>query len=71
VRAGVRRDRAWLRARGADGRELDRGTLESLVYHGSRSAAAILGTRADRLPPGVRRALSKDGRGGFEPIARG
>lgn len=68
VRAGVRRDRAWLRERGAGGRELERGTLESLVYHGSRSAAAILGTRADRLPSGVRRALSKDGRGGFEPI---
>jgi len=70
MRAGVRRDRAWLRARGADGWELDRATLESLVYHGSRSAAAILGTRADRIPEGVRRVLSKDARGGFEPVAR-
>jgi rhamnosyltransferase len=70
VRAGVRRDRAWLRSRGAGGWELDRATLESLVYHGSRTAAAILGTRADRIPPGVRRVLSKDGRGGFEPIER-
>ncbi|HEX8646167.1 MAG TPA: glycosyltransferase family 2 protein [Thermoleophilaceae bacterium] len=70
VRAGVRRDRAWLRGRGAAGWELDRGTLESLAYHGSRTAAAILGTRADRIPPGLRRVLSKDGRGGFEPIAR-
>ena len=71
VRAGVRRDRAWLRAHGRDGWELDRGTLESLVYHGSRTAAAILGTRADRIPPGVRRVLSKDRRGGFEPVRRG
>lgn len=70
VRAGVRRDRTWLRTHGADGWELDRGTLESLVYHGSRTAAAILGTRADRLPPALRRALSKDRRGAFEPIAR-
>lgn len=70
VRAGVRRDREWLRARGAEGWELDRATLESLVYHGSRSAAAILGTRADRIPEGVRRVLSKDARGGFEPVAR-
>jgi rhamnosyltransferase len=68
VRGGVRRDRAYLRARSAGGWELDRGTLESLVYHGSRSAAAILGTRADRIPEGLRRVLSKDGRGAFEPI---
>lgn len=70
VRAGVRRDRAYLRARGAGARELDRGTLESLVYHGSRSAAAILGTRADRLPRSLRRVLSKDGRDAFEPVVR-
>ena len=70
VRAGVRGDRAWLRARGAEGWELDRATLESLVFHGSRTAAAILGTRADRIPEGVRRVLSKDGRGGFEPVGR-
>lgn len=68
VRGGVRRDRAYLRAHGAGGWELDRGTLESLLFHGSRSAAAILGTRADRIPAGVRRVLSKDGRGSFEPI---
>ena len=68
VRRGVRRDRAWLRRRGADGWELDRGTLESLLYHGTRTAAAILGTRADRLPPAVRRALSRERRARFDPL---
>ena len=68
VRRGVRRDRAWLRARGVDGWALDRATLGSLVYHGSRTVAAILGTRADRLPPAARRALSREGRDGFDPV---
>jgi rhamnosyltransferase len=69
VRRGVRRDRAYLRAQGRDGWELDRGTLESLLYHGLRATAAILGTRADRLPPPVRRALSREGRARFDPVA--
>ena len=70
VRAGVRRDRAWLRARGRSGWELDRGTLESLAYHSMRVAGGILGSRADRIPPRVRRALSREGRGQFEPVER-
>jgi glycosyltransferase involved in cell wall biosynthesis len=69
VRAGVRRDRGYLRAQGRSGWELDRGTLESLRYHGLRTAAAVLGTRADRLPPRVRAALSREGRDGFDPVA--
>jgi glycosyltransferase involved in cell wall biosynthesis len=68
VRAGVRRDRAFLRAAGADGWELDRGTLESLLYHGVRAAGLALGTRADRLPAALRRALSREGRPGFDPV---
>jgi rhamnosyltransferase len=68
VRAGVRRDRGFLRAQGRRGWELDRGTLESLVYHGTRAGAAILGTRADRLPPWLRRALSRERRDQFEPV---
>ena len=69
VRRGVRADRAWLRARGRDGWELDRATLESLVYHSMRVGGGILGTRADRLPPRVRRALSREGRDQFEPVS--
>ncbi|HEX8743760.1 MAG TPA: glycosyltransferase family 2 protein [Thermoleophilaceae bacterium] len=68
VRAGVRRDRAYLRSRGASGWELDRGTLESLLYHSTRTAAATLGTRAERLPARVRRALSRERRARFDPV---
>jgi glycosyltransferase involved in cell wall biosynthesis len=68
LRRQVARDRAFLRSEGAAGAALDRGTLESLRFHGLRAAAAALGTRADRLPPAVRAALSRDGRGGFEAV---
>ncbi len=68
VRAGVRRDRAFLRAAGAEGWALDRGTLESLLYHGVRVAGMALGTRADRLPGPLRRALSREDRAGFDPV---
>ena len=66
LRREVARDRAWLRSSGSGG--VDRGTLESLRFHGLRATAAALGTRADRLPPPVRRALSRDGREGFDPV---
>lgn len=68
VRAGVRKDRAYLRAQGRSGWDLDRGTLESLLYHGMRATASIVGTRADRLPPWVRRALSRERRERFDPV---
>jgi rhamnosyltransferase len=64
IRRNVARDRAFAAARG-DGDV----TLESLAYHAVRAAAAALGTRADRLPPRVRRRLSREGRSGFEPVA--
>ena len=69
LRRQVARDRAFLRAEGAGGAALDRGTLESLRFHAIRAAASGLGTRADRLPPWVRRSLSRDGRGSFDPVA--
>jgi rhamnosyltransferase len=67
VRRQVARDRAFLRAEGVDAPELDRATLESLRFYAIRAAASALGTRADRLPARVRAALSRDGRGSFEP----
>jgi rhamnosyltransferase len=70
IRSGVRGDRAYLRAQGREGWELDRGTLESLLYHSIRATAGILGSRADRLPPALRRALSREGREAFEPVKR-
>ncbi len=33
-----------------------------------RLTGAVLGSRADRLPPGLRRRLSLEGRGGFVPL---
>lgn len=68
MRRQVARDRAFLRAEGAAGTALDRGTLESLRFYAIRAAASALGTRSDRLPPAVRRALSRDGRGSFDPV---
>jgi glycosyltransferase involved in cell wall biosynthesis len=68
VRAGVRRDRAYLRAAGATRAELDRGALDSLLFHSLRATAAALGTRADRLPAPVRRVLSQERRAGFDPV---
>ena len=68
LRREVARDRAFLRASGADDGELDRGTLQSLGFHAIRAAASALGTRADRLPPRLRAALSRAGRAGFEPV---
>lgn len=38
-------------------------------HHVLRQAGALLGSRADRLPPRVRRGLSLERRAGFEPLA--
>jgi glycosyltransferase involved in cell wall biosynthesis len=69
VRSSVRDDRAYMRrvdgAATPEGREL----LRSLGYHASRAAGAALGSRADRLPPALRRVCSLERRSGYE--ARG
>jgi glycosyltransferase involved in cell wall biosynthesis len=63
IRVNVRRDRAWARARG--GGEV---AAESAAFHTVRALGAALGTRADRIPPPLRRALSLEGRSTFEPV---
>ncbi|HEX8064973.1 MAG TPA: glycosyltransferase family 2 protein [Thermoleophilaceae bacterium] len=68
IRTQVRRDRAFMRSEGRAGAALDRGTLESLRFHASRAAGAALGSRADRIPDPLRRALSREGRAGFAPV---
>jgi glycosyltransferase involved in cell wall biosynthesis len=68
IRVQVRRDRSFMRAEGLSGWELDRATLDSLRYHCSRAAGAILGSRADRIPAPARRFLSREGRSGFDPV---
>ena len=37
-------------------------------HHVARLAGAMLGSHADRLPPGLRRVLSLEGRATFEPL---
>lgn len=48
-----------------------RAMLALLVHHASRTAGAILGSRADHLPPSARRFLSLERRGGYEPLVHG
>jgi rhamnosyltransferase len=69
---GLRGELGWAR------RELDRAgaspserraTLAAVTrHHVVRLAGALLGSRADRLPPGARRRLSLEGRSSFEPL---
>ncbi|MFN8133549.1 MAG: glycosyltransferase [Solirubrobacteraceae bacterium] len=62
VRGEVRRDRAWLRERGAPRGTVARWTGRSAVHHSGRQVFSALGSRADRLPAAVQRALSLEGR---------
>ena len=68
IRRRVTGDRAFMRREGLAGRALNRGTLHSLAYHCLRVAGAALGSRADRIPPGLRMRLSREGRASFDPV---
>jgi glycosyltransferase involved in cell wall biosynthesis len=67
VRGLVGADRRWLRARGVEGADLIRPLGVSARHHAGRMAGSIIGTRADRLPAGLRRLLSLEGRETFTP----
>ena len=67
VRGLARGDERWLRSRGLAGRRLVRPLATSYRHHAIRQAGAILGTRADRVPRPLRRALSLEGRDSFTP----
>ena len=62
-----RADARLMRAEGVRGTRLLCGCAEASAHHAARFAAALLGTRADRLPPTVRRRLSLEGRASFVP----
>ncbi len=64
VQRRVRDDLALARREGASRVAL---APRSLAHHGARTLGEVLGSRADRLPEPVRRALSLEGRGGFDP----
>jgi glycosyltransferase involved in cell wall biosynthesis len=68
MRRQVAADRTWARAAGADGPDLDLATLRSLRHFAIRAMGSQLGSRADRLPPTVRRILSLERRATFEPV---
>jgi glycosyltransferase involved in cell wall biosynthesis len=65
IRGLVRADQRWLSAQGVRGPALARPLAVSARHHTIRMAGAILGSRADRLPAGVRRRLSLEGRETF------
>jgi O-antigen biosynthesis protein len=67
VRGLVGADRRWLRAQGLTGMELVGPLLVSGRHHVGRMAGSIIGTRANRLPTALRRALSLEGRASFTP----
>jgi len=68
VRGMVGMDKRWLRARGVSGPRLARALAVSARHHGLRQVAAILGSRAGRLPRRLRKLLSLDGRATYEPF---
>ncbi len=62
IRDQVGADRRYLREHGADGGEIARWTARSVVHHGGRKVFAVLGSRAQAMPPRLQRALSLEGR---------
>ena len=69
IRGLVGHDERWLRRHGVEGRALVRPLASSLRHHAIRQTGAIVGTRADRVPRRLRRALSLEGRDSFTPYA--
>ena len=67
IRGLVGHDRRWLERQGVHGRALVRPLAVSLRHHAIRQTGAIVGTRADRVPRPLRRALSLEGRDTFTP----
>jgi len=62
IRRLVGRDVRWMRRQGLPLGRRAIWTLRSFAHHAGRKAFAWLGSRAGRLPPAVRRALSLEGR---------
>ena len=67
VKRLVEADRRWMADRGWDGRRLARWTVRSAAHHAGRKVASAAGSRADRLPERLRRAVSLEGRGDGAP----
>jgi glycosyltransferase involved in cell wall biosynthesis len=67
VQSDVRADLRSLRGRGLPLRAVAREALRSVRHWTVRAAGAAAGSRADRLPPPVRRWCSLERRASFEP----
>ncbi len=67
LRGLLRADERWLRRHDVHGSELVKALAVSARHHTIRQAGAILGSRADRMPPAVRRRLSLENRDSFVP----
>jgi len=63
VRAETAADLRWLAERDAPAGERARWAVRATVHHGGRRVFSALGSRADRLPAGVRERLSLERRG--------
>ena len=63
TRRQVSSDRRWMEAQGWSGPRRARWSARSAVHHSSRQVFAALGSRADRLPGAVQRAISLERRG--------
>ena len=64
------RDQRWLREQGAPVTARARWLPRSVLHHTGRQLGSAAGSRAERLPARVRRALSLEGRGGRDPGAQ-
>lgn len=67
VQRRVRDDLRYVRRDGARGLGVIRTAAASLGHHTARVSGAALGSRAARLPAGIRRASSLEGRAGETP----
>jgi glycosyltransferase involved in cell wall biosynthesis len=70
IQSSVRADARSLRGAGAPARAVARETARSLRHWTVRAAGAAAGSRADRLPPAVRRWFSLERRATFEPAQK-
>jgi O-antigen biosynthesis protein len=61
VRALVAGDRRWMREQGWNPRQRAAWTARSAVHHSGRKGFSALGSRAERLPAPVQRAISLEG----------
>lgn len=71
VRAETAADLRWMAAQGMAPGERARWAARAVVHHGGRRVFSALGSRADRLPPRVRRAISLERRDDGAPAAHG